>query len=137
MVISEHGEQMLPLARYASISGIPLGSFLSDEKISQLVDETKKSAAKIIELKGATVHAPGNAISAIADSVLNDKRQLIPVSACLDGQYGHSDVAIGVPAVIGKDGIHEIIELELDDAEKSVFDAGVTNVKNAIKSMDL
>ena len=72
-----------------------------------------------------------------ADSVLNDKRQLIPVSACLDGQYGHSDVAIGVPAVIGKDGIHEIIELELDDAEKSVFDAGVTNVKNAIKSMDL
>ena len=69
--------------------------------------------------------------------VLNDKRQLIPVSACLDGQYGHSDVAIGVPAVIGKDGIHEIIELELDDAEKSVFDAGVTNVKNAIKSMDL
>ena len=73
----------------------------------------------------------------IADSVLNDKRQLVPVSACLDGQYGHSDVAIGVPAVIGKDGIHEIIELELDDAEKSVFDAGVTNVKNAIKSMDL
>ena len=69
---------------------------------------------------------------------INDlKRQLIPVSACLDGQYGHSDVAIGVPAVIGKDGIHEIIELELDDAEKSVFDAGVTNVKNAIKSMDL
>ena len=73
MVISEHGEQMLPLARYASISGIPLGSFLSDEKISQLVDETKKSAAKIIELKGATVHAPGNGISAIFQ--FNDKRQ--------------------------------------------------------------
>ena len=137
MVISEHGEQMLPLARYASISGVPLRSFLSDEKLSQIVDETKKSAAKIIELKGATVHAPGNAISAIADSILNDKRQLVPVSACLDGQYGYSDVAIGVPAVIGSEGIHEIVELDLDDAEKTVFDAGVANVKNAIKSMEI
>ncbi|MDI1495980.1 MAG: malate dehydrogenase [Cenarchaeum symbiont of Oopsacas minuta] len=137
MVISEHGEQMLPLVRYASISGVPLRYLLSDEKLAEIVDETKKSAAKIIELKGATVHAPGNSISAIADSILNDKKQLIPVSACIDGQYGHSNVAIGVPAVIGRKGIIDIIELELNDAEKVVFDAGVDNVKNAIKSMEL
>jgi len=137
LVIGEHGENMLPLTRFSSISGIPLSSFLPKEKLDELVQNTKQVAAKVIELKGATVHAPGNGISAIVESVVKDRKQIIPVATYLDGEYGHSDVTIGVPAVIGKNGVEKIIELELDDEEKKVFDAGVKSVKDAISGIEI
>ncbi len=137
LVIGEHGENMLPLPRFSSVSGIPLSSFLPKEKLDELVQNTKQVAAKVIELKGATVHAPGNAISAIVESVVKDRKQIIPVATYLDGEYGHSDVTIGVPAIIGKNGVEKIIELELDDDEKKVFDAGVKSVKDAISGIEI
>ena len=137
LVIGEHGENMLPLTRFSSVSGIPLSSFLSKEKLDELVQNTKSVAAKVIELKGATVHAPGNAISAIVESVVKDRKQIIPVATYLDGEYGHSDVTIGVPAIIGKNGVEKIIELELDDEEKNVFDEGVKSVKDAISGIEI
>jgi len=137
LVIGEHGENMLPLTRFSSVSGIPLSSFLPKEKLDELVQNTKQVAAKVIELKGATVHAPGNGISAIVESVVKDRKQIIPVATYLDGEYGYSDVTIGVPAVIGKNGVEEIIELELDDEEKEVFDAGVKSIKDAISGIEI
>ncbi len=137
LVIGEHGENMLPLPRFSSISGIPLSSFLPKEKLDELVQNTKQVAAKVIELKGATVHAPGNAISAIVESVVKDRKQVIPVATYLDGEYGHSDVTIGVPAVLGKNGIEKIIELDLNDEEKQAFDAGVKSVKDAISGIEI
>jgi malate dehydrogenase len=136
LVIGEHGENMLPLPRFSSVSGIPLSSFLPKEKLDEIVQNTKQVAAKVIELKGATVHAPGNAISAIIESVVRDRKQVIPVATYLDGEYGHSDVTIGVPAIIGKNGVEKIIELDLNDEEKQAFDLGVKNVKEAISSME-
>ncbi len=137
LVIGEHGENMLPLPRFSSVSGIPLSSFLPKEKLDELVQNTKQVAAKVIELKGATVHAPGNAISAIVESVVKDRKQVIPVAAYLDGEYGHSDVTIGVPAVMGKNGVEKIIELDLNDEEKQAFDAGVKSVKDAISGIEI
>jgi len=137
LVIGEHGENMLPLARFSSVSGIPLSSFLPKEKLNELVQNTKQVAAKVIELKGATVHAPGNAISAIVESVVKDRKQVIPVAAYLDGEYGHSDVTIGVPAIMGKNGVEKIIELDLNDEEKQAFDAGVKSVKDAISGIEI
>ena len=137
LVIGEHGENMLPLPRFSSVSGIPLSSFLPKEKLDELVLDTKQVAAKVIELKGATVHAPGNAISAIVESVVRDRKQVIPVATYLDGEYGHSDVTIGVPAVIGKQGVEKIIELDLDDGEKQIFDKAVKSVKDAISSVEI
>jgi malate dehydrogenase len=137
LVIGEHGENMLPLPRFSSVSGIPLSSFLPQEKLEELVQNTKQVAAKVIELKGATVHAPGNAISAIVESVVRDRKQVIPVATYLDGEYGHSDVTIGVPAIIGKNGVEKIIELDLNEQEKSAFDAGVKNVKDAISGIEI
>ncbi len=137
LVIGEHGENMLPLPRFSTVSGIQLSSFLSKEKLDQLVQDTRQVAAKVIELKGSTVHAPGNAISAILESILRDRKQVIPVAAYLDGQYGHSDVTIGVPAVIGKNGIDRIVELDLDENERQVFDKAVTVVKSAITSIKI
>jgi len=137
LVIGEHGENMLPLPRFSSVSGIPLSSLLPKQKLDELVQNTKQVAAKVIELKGATVHAPGNAISAMIESVVRDRKQVIPVATYLDGEYGHSDVTIGVPAVIGKKGIEKIIELELNAEERQVFDTGVQSVKSAISGMQI
>ena len=137
LVIGEHGENMLPLPRFSSVSGIPLSSFLAKEKMDELVQNTKQVAAKVIELKGATVHAPGNAISAIVESVVRDRKQVMPVATYLDGEYGHSDVTIGVPAVIGKKGVEKIIELNLNDEEKQVFEKGIESVKSAISGVEI
>jgi len=137
LVIGEHGENMLPLPRFSSVSGIPLSSFLPKEKLDELVQNIKQVAAKVIELKGATVHAPGNAISSIVESVVRDRKQVIPVATYLDGEYGHSDVTIGVPAVIGKKGVEKIIELDLNDEERQVFEKGVESVKGAISSIEI
>lgn len=137
LVIGEHGENMLPLPRFSSVSGIPLSSLLPKQKLDELVQNTKQVAAKVIELKGATVHAPGNAISAMIESVVRNRRQVIPVATYLDGEYGHSDVTIGVPAVIGKNGVEKIIELELNDEERQVFDTGIQSVKSAISGIQI
>lgn len=137
LVVGEHGENMLPLPRFSTISGIPLSSILTKEKIEEIVQGTRQVAAKVIELKGATVHAPGNAISTIVEAVLNDTKQVIPVATYLDGEYGYSDVTIGVPAVIGKNGVEKIVELDLDSSEKEWFKKGVESVKGAISNLEL
>ena len=123
---------MLPLTRFATVSGKPLSTIVSKEKLDEIFQNTKSVAAEVIKLKGATVHAPGNAISSIIENVVKDKRLVMPVSTNLDGEYGYSDVSIGVPAVIGKNGVEKINELELNDEEKKWFDKGVTSVKNAL-----
>ena len=135
MVISEHGENMLPLTRFASVGGIPLHDFISKEKASELFEKTRKVAAEVIALKGATVYAPGNAVATIIESAVKDKKLVIPVSAYIQGEYGVSDICIGVPAVIGAGGIERIIELKLDSFEQDVFDKGVASVREAIKAL--
>ena len=137
LVIGEHGENMLPLPRFSSVAGIPLVSLLSKEKLDELIQNTRQVAAKVIELKGATVHAPGNGISAIIDSIVNDRKQVLPVATCLDGEYGQSDITIGIPAVVGKNGIEKIIELDLNEEEKDWFNKGIVSVKNAISSIEI
>ena len=137
MVIGEHGESMLPLPRFSTVSGISLSEFLSEKEMEEISANTRKVAARVIELKGATVHAPGNAISSIVNSIMNNSRDVIPVSTYLDGEYGHKDVCIGVPAVIGRNGVERIIELDLQEQERQVFDAGIKNVKSAISALPL
>ncbi len=137
LVIGEHGENMLPLPRFSSVSGIPLSSLLPKEKLDELVQSTRQVAARVIESKGATVHAPGNAVSAILESVVRDKKQVVPVATYLDGEYGHSKVTMGVPAVIGKNGVERIIELDLNDEERQAFGRAVDSVKGAISGMEI
>lgn len=135
MVIGEHGESMLPLPRFSSVAGIPLQDLLDDSAMKDLVVKTRGVAAEVIKLKGATVHAPGNAISAIVQAIMEDRHRVMPVSAYLDGEYGYTDIAMGVPAEICRDGIKDIVELSLDDDERAVFDAGADNVKAAIATL--
>jgi malate dehydrogenase len=137
MVISEHGENMLPLVRFSSLSGIPLTEFVTAEQSEDLATKTKSIAAQVISLKGATVYAPGNAVSTMVESIVKNKKAILPVSALLEGEYGYNDVCIGVPCVLGDEGMEKIIELRLNENEKQVFDLGVQSVKNAIKSFSL
>ena len=137
IVIGEHGENMLPLTRFAKVSDEPLPSKLPKEKLDEIFTLTRNVAAEVIKLKGATVHAPGNAISAIIDSVVNDKKEIMPVSTYLDGEYGYTNVTIGVPAIIGKNGVEKIVELELNDDEKQWFEKGVQSVKNALSGIEI
>jgi malate dehydrogenase len=137
MVISEHGENMLPLTRFSSLGGIPLHDFISKEKAAEIFEKTRKVAAEVIALKGATVYAPGNAVATMIESMVKDKKMVIPVSAYLEGQYGVSDLCIGVPAVIGAGGVEKIVELKLDSFEQDVFNKGVASVREAIKALPL
>jgi malate dehydrogenase len=137
MVISEHGENMLPLVRFSSLGGIPLTEFISAEQSQDLTNKTKKIAAEVISLKGATVYAPGNAVSTMVESIVKNKKTILPVSALLEGEYGYHDVCIGVPCVLGHDGVEKIIELKLNESEMKVFNLGVQSVKNAIKSFSV
>ncbi|GIU71420.1 MAG: malate dehydrogenase [Candidatus Nitrosocaldaceae archaeon] len=137
LVIGEHGENMLPLVRYSSVSGIPLTNFLNKDEAKALVEDTRKVAAEVIRLKGATVYAPANAITKMVDSIIKDRKQVIPVAAYLEGEYNVNGICIGVPAVIGRDGINKIIEIDLDEEERSIFDKGVESVKNAVNALSL
>ena len=137
IVIGEHGENMLPLTRFAQISGKPLPTIFSQEKLDEIFTKTKNVAAEVIKLKGATVHAPGNAISSMIQNIVEDKKQVMPVSTYLDGEYGYSDVTIGVPAVLGKNGVEKINELDLNQDEREWFDKGVNSVKSALAGIDI
>lgn len=137
LVIGEHGENMLPLVRYSSISGIPLMKFLDGGKAKQLVEDTRKVAAEVIALKGATIYAPANAVTHMVDAIVKDRKEVMPVAAYLDGEYNAKDICIGIPAVLGKDGVEEIVELELNAEEEEWFDKGVKSVKDAISGLSI
>jgi malate dehydrogenase len=137
MVISEHGENMLPLIRFSSIGGIPLNEFISKEKAREIFENTKRVAAEVIATKGATVFAPGNAVATIIEAIIKDKKSVIPVSTLLEGEYGTDDVCIGVPCVIGANGVEKIIELNLDKFEQDIFNKGINSVKEAINGLPL
>jgi malate dehydrogenase len=135
LVIGEHGDSMVPLVEYASVSGIPITKLLNDEQIAQIVQLTVTSGADVIKLKGSTTYAPGTVIALTADAILTGRNRVMSVSTCLCGEYGFSDVSIGVPVVLGKEGVEKILELELSDQARESFAKSVANVKQAIAAL--
>ncbi len=137
IVIGEHGENMLPLSRYSTVSGRPLTEYVSTESIRLIIEKTCSSAAKVISLKGATVHAPISAAGQIIEGVLKDTKELMPLSTYLNGEYGIMNLCIGVLAVIGKNGIEEIKEIRLQDDETKIFLKGAKAIKKGIAKLNL
>jgi malate dehydrogenase len=135
LVIGEHGDSMVPLVEYASVSGIPITNFLTKEQIEKIIHLTVTSGSDVIQLKGSTIYAPGAVIAITADAILTGRNRVMSVSTCLDGEYGFSDVSIGVPVVLGKSGVEKIIELELSNQSKDRFDKSVAVVKEAIAAL--
>ena len=137
MVIGEHGENMLPLVRFSSVGGIPLAQFISNQDAEEIFEKTRKVAIEVISLKGATVFAPGNAITTMVEAITKDKKLVIPVSTLLEGEYGASGICIGVPAVIGANGVERIVEVKLNDFEQDIFNKGVNSVKEAVNALSI
>ncbi|MHB8565960.1 MAG: malate dehydrogenase [Nitrososphaerales archaeon] len=137
LVIGEHGESMTPLPGFTSVGGIPLRTLLSEQQIDETIDKTRKVAAEVIAKKGATFYAPANGIARMVEAVSYDKKALLPCSTFLEGEYGVSGICIGVPIIVGANGVEKIIELELSGKEKESFDRGVATLKEAIASIDV
>lgn len=119
MVLGGHGDSMVPLPRYTGISGIPLSEFMDKETIDNLIQRTRKGGGEIVGLlkTGSAYYAPAAATIEMAEAILKDKKRVLPCSAYLSGQYGINDIYIGVPVILGADGVEKIIELRLDDDE--------------------
>jgi malate dehydrogenase len=135
LVIGEHGDSMVPLVEYASVSGIPITELLTEEQIEKIVHLTVTSGADVIKLKGSTVYAPASAIAITADAILTGRNRVMSVSTCLNGEYGFTNISIGVPVVLGKKGVEKIIELELSNQTKERFGKSIATVKEAIAAL--
>jgi malate dehydrogenase len=119
MVLGGHGDTMVPLPRYTTVNGIPITQLLSEERISEICTRTASGGGEIVKLleKGSAFYAPGSAAAIMAESILFDRRRVLPCSAYLTGQYGMDDIYIGVPVVLGMNGVERIIDLELTETE--------------------
>jgi len=121
LVIGEHGDTMLPLISYASVSGIPITQLLNAQQITQITEQTRTSGSDVIKLKGSTTYAPAAAIAIMTDAVLEDRNRLVSTSTMLQGEYGYTNISIGVPCILGKSGIQKIIQLPFDEETKEEF----------------
>ena len=123
MVIGGHGDTtMIPLTRLASYNGSPVSNFLSQEVLDKVAADTMVGGATLTGLLGTSAwYAPGASVAYLVDSILNDQKKMIPCSVLLEGEYGQSDICLGVPCIIGKNGIEEILDIQLNDAEKALF----------------
>ena len=132
MVIGGHGDTtMIPLKRFATYKGIPVSGLIAAEELDKIAADTMVGGATLTKLLGTSAwYAPGAAAAMVASAVLHNEKRIIPCSVLLEGEYGHSDLCIGVPVVLGKDGIERIIELDLNEEEKALFDASAAAVKN-------
>ena len=137
MVIGGHGDTtMIPLMRLASYNGIPVTKLLSNVKQKDIISSTMIGGATLTKLLGTSAwYAPGASVSYLVDSILNDKKKIIPCSVYLDGQYGLRDICIGVPCIIGKKGIEEIIDLDLNSSEKNKLNESANAIANMNKSL--
>lgn len=135
LVIGEHGDSMVPLVEYAAVSGIPITSLLKEEQIEKIVNLTTTSGSDVIKLKGSTIYAPAAVIAIMADAILRGRNRVMSVSTCLQGEYGFSDVAIGVPVILGRNGVEKILKLKLKPETKKRFATSVSIIKEALKEL--
>jgi malate dehydrogenase len=139
-VLGGHGDTMVPLPRYSTVAGIPITELMTKERIDALVDRTANGGAEIVGLlkTGSAYYAPASAAVEMAESILKDKKKILPCAAYLQGEYGLNDLFIGVPVKLGKDGIEAVIEIELTDDEKAALNksaAAVQELKDLLRTL--
>ncbi|MGA3404844.1 MAG: malate dehydrogenase [Candidatus Bathyarchaeia archaeon] len=135
VVIGEHGDSMVPLPRFSTLNGVPITDLLSPGQVAEIVERTRKTAAEVIALKGATIYAPAHGIARMIESVIKDKRMALCMTARLNGEYGVHDVYVDVPAVLGARGVDRVIELKLNEEERAAFLKSVDVVKTAVSQL--
>jgi len=137
LVIGEHGDHMTPLVDYTTISGIPVRDFLDEKTIGRIVERTISGGSDVISLKGGTVYAPAAVIAVMAEAVIRGRNRVMTASVVPSGEYGLRNIAIGLPVVLGENGVERILELPLDDATMGSLMQSAKMIKSAIEKISL
>jgi len=138
LVLGGHGRTMVPLTRYCHVGGINVTNFISADRLEQIVQRTRDGGAEIVSLlkTGSAYYAAAASILEMVRSILLDQKRLLPVAAYLDGEFGEKGIFVGVPAILGAQGVERIVELELIPREKEAFDKSVAAVKGLVQEID-
>lgn len=147
MVLGGHGDSMVPIIRHANVNGIPVMELLerkyndkakAKEIMEKMVERTKKAGGEVVKLlkTGSAFYSPASAATAMAEAILRDEKRVLPVCAHLEGEFGVNGYYVGVPAVLGSNGVEKIVEFELDEEEKAAFDKSANAVKNLVADME-
>lgn len=137
LLMGGHGDTMVPLPRFTSVAGIPVTSLISEERLGEIVQRTKKGGGELVKLMGTSAwYAPGTAAAQMAEAIFKNENRIFPCCTWLQGEYGESDVYLGVPVRLGKSGIEQIIEVELNGDEKELLQTSSNAVKSVMKVLD-
>jgi len=137
LLLGGHGDTMVPLPRYTTVSGIPVTELIAKEKLDAIIERTKNGGGEIVKLLGTSAwYAPGSAAAQMVESIVKDQKRIFPVCSLLNGEYGMKNIYLGVPVVLGKNGIEKIIELKLNGEEKALLDASAKAVKEVMGVFD-
>jgi malate dehydrogenase len=137
VLMGGHGDTMVPLPRYTTVAGIPVTEMIGSAELDAIVERTKKGGGEIVNLLGTSAwYAPGAAAAQMVDAIIKDEQRIFPVCAWLDGQYGLKDIYLGVPVKLGRNGIEQIIELQLNDDEMGLLNASAGAVREVMGVLD-
>jgi malate dehydrogenase len=137
VLMGGHGDTMVPLPRYTTVGGIPVSEMISDDKLNAIVDRTKAGGGEIVKLLGTSAwYAPGAAAAQMVEAIVRDQKRIFPVCAWLKGEYDLSDIYLGVPVILGKNGIEKIIELDLNEDEKALLNESAEAVRSVMSVLD-
>jgi len=136
MVLGGHGDTMVPMLRYCTIAGIPVADFIAKDKLDAIVERTRVGGAEILGLRqiSSAYDAPAASVAEMVDAIVHNRRRILPTVCLLEGEYGHHDIALGVPAVLGQNGVEDIIQLNMNEAEQTMFNQSAEIVR---KDLDL
>jgi malate dehydrogenase len=139
MVIGGHGDLMVPLPQYTTVSGIPLQDLLPEDTIARLVKRTVNGGAEIVDLlkQGSAFYAPSSAIVAMAEAIIKDTKSILPACAYLDGQYGQEGIYFGVPVKLGASGVEEIVELKLNQEQNEILRKSSESIQKIISQIEI
>ncbi len=137
IVLGGHGDTMVPVPRYCTINGIPISHFIAEERIDAIMERTRKGGAEILALRktSSAYDAPGAAVAAMVDAITHNRRRLLPCVAMLEGEYGESDIAMGVPCILSEKGVVSVVEIDLNERERADFDSSAAAVRADIERL--
>ena len=137
LLMGGHGDTMVPLPRYTTVSGIPVTELLPPDKLDAIIERAKVGGGELVKLMGTSAwYAPGAAVAQMVESIIRDQHRILPVCTYLNGEYGLKDIYLGVPVVLGKNGIEKIIEVSLNDSEKELLNQSAKSVKSVMNVLD-
>jgi len=137
LLMGGHGDTMVPLPRYTTVAGIPVTELIDEEKLEAIVDRTKKGGGELVNLMGTSAwYAPGSAAAQMVEAIVMDQKRVFPCCVKLEGEYGLNDMFVGVPVKLGKNGVEQIIEVNLNEAEKELLNSSAKAVKSVMEVLD-